>query len=256
MNVEISDDGAVRLIALDRPEKLNALNVPLARALREALEAAAGDADVRAVVLTGRGRAFCAGGDVDEMRAALPRAGELFARLTAHLHPAVMALATMPKPTIVALNGPVAGGGTGLALAGDLRYGGASAMLRSAHFKRGLVPAGGITWLLPRLVGLARAQEVLFGERTLDAPTMLRWGVLHRVVPDDDLLGAALAEARRLADGPTDAIATTKALLGDAAALEAALARERELNRASGNTAAAAEGIRAFLEKREARFWG
>ena len=256
MPVDISDKGAVRTITINRPEKLNALSLEIATDICNAVEAAAVDPAVRCLLLTGAGRAFSTGGDVNEMGEHLPRAGDLFYQLTDQLHDTVSAMLTMCKPVVTALNGIVAGGAIGMALAGDVRIAAESAQLLSAHFKRGFVPAGGATYLLPRLIGLSRTQALFFGERTLTSAEMHEWGLVHHLVPDGELAEFAMAEAQRLAAGPTQAIGETKRLLAaaDNLSAEELLKLESERNRDSGNTGDAVEGITAFLEDREPDF--
>ena len=246
MPVDISDKGAVRTITINRPEKLNALSLEIATDICNAVEAAAADSAVRCLLLTGTGRAFSTGGDVNEMGEHLPRAGDLFCQLTDQLHDTVSAMLTMCKPVVTALNGIVAGGAIGMALAGDVRIAAESAQLLSAHFKRGFVPAGGATYLLPRLIGLSRTQALFFGERTLTSAEMHEWGLAE----------FAMTEAQRLAAGPTQAMGETKRLLAAADNLtaEEQLELESERNRDSGNTGDAVEGITAFLEDREPDF--
>ena len=162
----------------------------------------------------------------------------------------------MPKPVLNSLNGIIAGGALGIALAGDYRIATKSTKLLSAHFKRGFVPAGGATYILPRLIGLARTQTLFFGGKTLDSNEMLEWGLVHEVVEDQYLNERTIFMAQELADGPTNAIAETKKLLidSDTLSLKQELEREREKNRDSGNSGDAVEGINAFIEKREPKF--
>ena len=256
MPIDIRDEGAVRIITLNRPAKLNALTLAMATDICNAVESAAADPSVRCLLLIGSGRAFSSGGDVNEMGEHLPRAGDLFYQLTDQLHDTVSAMLTMRKPVVTAINGIVAGGAIGMALAGDVRIAAESAQLLSAHFKRGFVPAGGATYLLPRLIGLSRTQALFFGERTLTSAEMREWGLVHHLVPDGELVEFAMTEARRLAAGPTQAMGETKRLLAAADNLtaEEQLELESERNRDSGNTGDAVEGITAFLEKREPEF--
>ena len=256
MSILVENDGNVRIIALNRPEKLNAITLEMATELNNAVKDAANDDGVRCVVITGKGRAFSSGGDVNEMGEHLPRAGDLFYKLTEQIHSCFATILTMRKPVLNSLNGIIAGGALGIALAGDYRIAAESTRMLSAHFKRGFVPAGGATYLLPRLIGLGRTQSLFFGGKTLNSSEMLEWGLVHEIVEDKYLNERALEMAKELASGPIEAIAETKRLLveSDTLSLEEELKRERERNRESGNSGDAVEGIKAFLEKREPKF--
>ena len=256
MTILVENDGNVRIITLNRPEKLNAITLEMATELNRAVKDAANDDSVKCVVITGKGRAFSSGGDVNEMGEHLPKAGDLFYKLTEQIHSCFTTILTMRKPVVNSLNGIIAGGALGFALAGDYRIAGESARMLSAHFKRGFVPAGGATYLLPKLIGLGRTQALFFGGKTLNSSEMMEWGLVHEVVEDKYLNERTLEMARELASGPTDAIAETKRLLveSDTLSLDKELKKERERNRESGNSGDAVEGIKAFLEKREPEF--
>ena len=256
MTIQIDNEENIRIISLNRPEKLNAITLKMATELNIAIKEAAKDADVKCLIITGKGRAFSSGGDVNEMGDYLPKAGDLFYKLTEKIHDSFSTLLTMPKPVVNSLNGIIAGGALGIALAGDYRIANQSTKLLSAHFKRGFVPAGGATYILPRLIGLARTQTLFFGGKTLNSDEMLEWGLVHEVIEDEYLSKRSIEIAQELADGPTNAIAETKKLLidSDTLSLKQELEREREKNRDSGNSGDAVEGIRAFIEKREPKF--
>jgi len=256
MTILISNEKNIRIISLNRPEKLNAITLEMATELNKAIQDAANDSTVKCLVITGEGRAFSSGGDVDEMGEYLPKAGDLFYKLTEQIHDSFSTLLTMPKPVVNSLNGIIAGGALGIALAGDYRIANISTKLLSAHFKRGFVPAGGATYILPRLIGLARMQTLFFGGKTLNSNEMLEWGLVHEVVDDDYLNKRTMEMAQELANGPTSAIAETKKLLidSDTLSLKQELERERDKNRDSGNSGDAVEGIKAFIEKREPNF--
>jgi 2-(1,2-epoxy-1,2-dihydrophenyl)acetyl-CoA isomerase len=256
--VRTSVERAVTTITIDRPERLNALDVPSMRALREALERAGHDARVRAVVLTGEGRAFCAGGDVatmDEHR----RAGtlsQLFHDLTGEQELAVRAVVGMPKPVLASLPGVAAGGGLALALAADWRIASEAAVLVPAFPALGAVPDGGLTYFLPHFLGLGLAQELLFTNARLPAAKARELGLLHEVVPAERLAARTAERAGELAGGPTFAYGRTKSLL--LSAFHESLAHQLGLERQGAFEAAEGgelpEGIRAFREKRPPAF--
>ena len=228
----------------------------MATELNQAVKNAANDKSVQCLVITGNGRAFSSGGDVDEMGDYLPKAGDLFYNLTEQIHSIFSTILRMEKPVINSLNGVVAGGSLGFALAGDYRIASESAMILRAHFKRGFVPAGGATYILPRLIGLGKTQALFFGGKTLNSEEMLDWGLVHEVVNDEQLKQRTVEIAKEIAAGPKTALAETKKLLleSDSLSLDEELKREREKNRESGNSGDAVEGIKAFLEKREPKF--
>ena len=256
MTIIIENNENIRTIILNRPKKLNSVNLKMATELNQAVKNAANDKSVQCLVITGNGRAFSSGGDVDEMGDYLPKAGDLFYDLTEQIHSIFSTILRMEKPVINSLNGVVAGGSLGFALAGDYRIASESAMILSAHFKRGFVPAGGATYILPRLIGLGKTQALFFGGKTLNSKEMLEWGLVHEVVNDEQLKRRTMEIAKEIAAGPKTALAETKKLLldSDSLSLDEELRREREKNRVSGNSGDAVEGIKAFLEKREPKF--
>jgi 2-(1,2-epoxy-1,2-dihydrophenyl)acetyl-CoA isomerase len=254
LRVEV--EGAVATLTLDRPEALNALTVPVKVALREALESIAVDRDVRAVILTGAGRAFCAGQDLAERDE--PDAAPLAFEVRERYNPIIRALRSMGQPVIAAVNGVAAGAGASLAFACDLRIAAADARFVLAFGRIGLVPDSGATWFLPRLVGPAKAAELALVGDPVDAAEALRLGLVSRVVPGDQLMDVARALAERLAAGAPLALALTKGALQRSMTidLDEALEGEAKLQGIAGASADHAEGLAAFREKRPPRFSG
>lgn len=246
--------GAIATITLNRPEALNALTAEMVRALRDAATRLADDATVRCIVFTGAGRAFCAGGDIREFTANAPRIGAFIRELSRVMHEAQMRLMTAPKPVIVSVNGAVAGGGFGLALSGDIVIAAESARFTSAYAKIGAAPDGGFSYLVPRAIGLRRAQELFFTDRTLTATEAQGLGLITRVVPDASLATEVNALAAQLAAGPTKAFALAKELF--AVEMEAQLERESLAITAASQTADFAAATGDFLEKRRPEFRG
>lgn len=255
-DILVARDGAVAVVTLNRPDVFNAFTLAMVRELRRELEVLTRDEGIGSIVLTGAGKAFCSGGDVQEMYANIHRAEQHFLDLTADHHAVVRLLVEGPKPVVCALNGVAAGGGYGLALCGDLRLASDKARFKPAYFKLGVAPDGGSTWLLPRLVGFSVAQRLLYHDRVMGAEEACALGLVHEVAPHDQLMERAMAEARALAAGPAFALAAAKRLLAATTSngLETQLALERKLNSASGGTAEFREGAAAFREKREPRF--
>ena len=250
-------EGAVLTLTLNNPRRLNALDPPLLEALLGHLRGAARDESIRALVITGAGRAFCAGGDLRALAELSPaRPGNAFYGLAAQFHLCVQEIRWMEKPVIAAVNGVAAGGGFSLALACDLRLMAASASLQFAYTSAGLVVDGGGSFSLPRLVGLGRALELAMLDEPVSAEQALGGGLVTRVVPDAELLGAAAALASRLAGGPVRTMGKTKRLLNGSfeRGLEAQLEAERHGISDSADSPEGREGVAAFLEKREPRF--
>jgi 2-(1,2-epoxy-1,2-dihydrophenyl)acetyl-CoA isomerase len=258
-HVRTAAEGGVLHVTLDRPEVLNSLNASMAAALREALDRAAADDAVRAVVLTGAGRAFCAGQD---LAAVLPQGGEPAPDLGDIVrdcyNPVVRALRGLEKPVVAAVNGVAAGAGANLALACDFVVAAEGASFVQSFCHVGLIPDSGGTWMLPRLVGLARATQLAMLGEKVAARQALEWGMVYAVVPGEELAGAAGALAARLAAMPTRGLGLTKRGLnaGLGSTLDAQLAAEEGLQREAGRTADYAEGVRAFVEKRRPAFVG
>jgi 2-(1,2-epoxy-1,2-dihydrophenyl)acetyl-CoA isomerase len=257
LRVETASDG-VRTITLDRADKLNAVNGALASALVTALADAARDDAVRVVVITGAGRAFCAGLDLSSPPE-LPSATRA-ERLDpfAWVGKWVLSVLACEKPVIASVNGPAAGAGFGLALACDIRLVASSARMTAGYVRRGLSPDAGVSYFLPRHVGLARAADILLSGRDVESAEAERIGLAALVVPDAELQGATAAYAARLAAGAPIAHALTKRLLAQTfdRSLDAALRDELTHIKYCFTTADVAEAMTAFREKRSPNFRG
>jgi 2-(1,2-epoxy-1,2-dihydrophenyl)acetyl-CoA isomerase len=255
----IDDDKAVRTLTLNRPAAYNSLTTELKEQLLAALRAAGADESVRAVVLTGAGKAFCAGQDLKE-HVRLLTSGDPAPLNTVerHYNPITLAIARMPKPVIAAVNGMAAGAGAAFAYAADLRIAAASAKFLMAFANVGLTADSGGSWTLPRLIGYGRAMELMLLAKPVDAARALEIGMVTQVVPDADVLDAAQTLAGQLAAGPTTAYATIKAAMQVAASadLPAALAEEARGQAVAGATADHSEAVEAFVAKRTANFTG
>lgn len=252
--VETQRDGGVITITLNRPDVLNAFDSAMHDGFRAALKEAR-DPEVRAVVLTGAGRGFCVGQDLKEFREG---AGDLGGRLRSTYNRNVVALATLEKPVLAAVNGPAAGAGLSLACACDLRLAAESATFVPAFIGIGLVPDTGATYFVSRILGYSRAFEWLASGKRLSAADAHAWGLVTEVVEDGKLAERAATLARELAAQPTRAVGMTKRLLQRAATstLEEQLELEAQLQVAAAESEDFAEGVAAFLEKREPRFTG
>jgi 2-(1,2-epoxy-1,2-dihydrophenyl)acetyl-CoA isomerase len=251
--------GSLAVITLNRPDKLNSFNEAQHRALKAAVDAAAASDTCRALILTGAGRGFCAGQDLsDRVRPEGGTAPDLGETLEKFYNPLIRAIRAMPKPVIAAVNGVAAGAGANLALACDLVIAARSARFVQAFSKIGLIPDSGGTWMLPRLVGEARAKALTMLAIPVPAEEAERIGMIYRAVNDDTLMREAIALGEALAKAPTRGLAETKLLLQRAFTLsfDQQLDDERDAQRRLGRSADYAEGVRAFMEKREATFRG
>jgi 2-(1,2-epoxy-1,2-dihydrophenyl)acetyl-CoA isomerase len=247
---------AVRLLTLNRPEKLNALNPEIHEALATAFGEIERDESVRAVLLSGAGRGFCSGADLTQNNGADLR--DLGVSIDSHYNPLVRRMRALPKPIIAAVNGVAAGAGANLALAADIVIAGSSASFTQAFIRIGLIPDAGGTWFLPHLVGDARARGLAMLGETITADEAERIGLIWKCLDDANLMETAYAMAAALAAKPTQALAAMKQAFNAAAtnSLDAQLDLERDLQRRMGFTPDFAEGVQAFKEKRPARFTG
>ena len=256
----IERQATVLVLTLNRPERRNALGPDDLRTLRLTLQRTAQDPGIRAVLLTGAGGAFSAGGDVSAMAESLEKGDlpEMFHDLVGEQERCVREIVEMPKPVVAALPGVAAGGGFSLALACDWRIGTPKTVLVTAFTALGGIPDGGLTYFLPHYLGIGGAQELLFGEGRLDAQRARELSLLHEVVPDSDLMSRAHARAQELARGPVAAYAGIKRLLVSSFSnsLETQLASERRAMVEATRGTELPEGIRAFRAKRPPRFDG
>ena len=250
----------IATLTLNRPERLNALGDTLREDLYDAVATAAADPDVGVLVITGAGRGFCSGGDVKAMSeraegGEAPPANERWAPLRDRV---ILAMHECSKPVIAAVNGAAAGAGMNLALACDLRIASTAAKFSQAFVKRGLTPDWGGSWFLPRIVGTAKACELIFTGETIDAPEALRLGIVNAVVAPEALMAETYALARKIAAGPAVAIALAKRAIhhNQDADLRAGLEFETFAQGICRTTEDSKEGVRAFMEKRAPQFRG
>ncbi len=253
MTILVESRPGYHVITLNRPERLNALTVEMADALLAALDAAQADPECRALLLTGAGRAFCAGQDLNAIVDLPPDA---IGGLLDHYNPLIRRIRDLPMPVICAVNGVAAGAGANLALACDIVLAAGSATFVQAFARIGLIPDCGGTWFLPRLVGMARARALALLAEPLPAAKAAEWGMIWQAVADGQLLPEAHALAVRLAGQAGAALALTKRALDAAETnnLDRQLDLERDLQAEAAASPDHAEGVRAFLEKRPPSF--
>ena len=249
-------DGAVAKITLDRPDVGNALDIPMARALMHAAIECDEDAGIRCVLMTGAGKLFCAGGDVAAFAAAGEALPSFLKEITTYIHAAISRFARMDKPLVTAVNGAAAGAGFSLSILGDIVLADPRAKFMLAYAGIGMSPDGGSTWLLPRLVGLRRAQELCLRNTMIDAPGAVAAGLATRITAEGELANEATSLAQELAAGPTHALGATRRLLLDSFSntLETQMELESRSIAAMGAGAQGREGIAAFVAKRTPDF--
>ncbi len=247
----------VALVTLNRPERRNALNNQLLVDLNNVFVQIAGDDTVRAVVVTGSGKGFCAGADLGGFQQA-PTGEQVYQIIIENYLPLMNRIVTLPKPVITAVNGVAAGAGASLALAGDLRIMGESASMMMAFSNIGLVPDGGASWFMIREMGYARAYQMAVEGGKVSAEQCVSWGLANKVVADDALLGEALAWAESLAKRPTLALGLTKQALNHAAtgSLASTIEFEARLQKQTIPSHDHMEGVMAFMQRREPDFQG
>lgn len=259
-NILFEEIGAVAVITLNRPKAFNAFNRDLAEELDYVLDGCSRKETTRAIVVTGAGKSFCAGGDVKEFRDNLKYMGAHLSMLTQVIHRAIATMHGMSKPVITAVNGMVAGGGMGLALAGDFVYASERAKFTMAYTNIGASPDGGSSYMLPRLVGLRRAFELVFENPILSAQQAKEWGLINDVIPgnEGEFREAILRRAQVLASGPTQAYARAKDLLyrSYSERLEDHMDLEALQIASCSYSHDFREGLAAFVEKRPPVFIG
>lgn len=250
--------GGVARVTLNRPDKLNSFNTEMHEALASALQAVAEGGDARCVVLTGAGRGFCAGQDLGDRNFADGVEPDLGATLEGWYNPLIRRIRSLEMPVIAAVNGVAAGAGANLALACDIVVAKKSVKFIQAFAKIGLVPDSGGTWMLPKLIGEARAKALAMTAAPVSAEQAEAWGMIWQAVDDDGFEGAVEALAEGFAKAPTKGLGLIKQAIQAAGSnsMDAQLDLERDLQRAAGRTADYREGVAAFLEKRPPQFRG
>ena len=256
LKLDIADN--VATITLDRPDAANSINLQMGEELCDVATRCDEDANVRAIVLTGAGKMFCAGGDLASFANTDDEMPLLLKRLVTALHAAISRFARGDAPVICAVNGTAAGAGFSMAMATDLAIASSEAKFTMAYTAAGLSPDGSSSFYLPRLVGTRRTAELMLTNRRLSAEEALQWGLINQVVPPEEVMPTAMALAKQLASGPTKAYGTVKKLLTQtfSESLETQMELEGRWIADSARTADVKEGISAFFEKRKPDFKG
>ena len=256
--IVVERSGALGVLTLNRPDRLNAIDSAMTGALVAGMNELLNDDAVRAVLISGAGRAFCAGTDLNEAQArqSSPNAGRGGDALRDHFNPLIMRMVTAPKPIVAAINGPAAGVGCALALAADIVLAARSATFIQAFVRIGAVPDAGSSWLLPRLAGRSRAMAMMMLGEPISAERAVQWGIVHELHDDDVLASEAHILATRLSNGPTLAYAAVKRLVagGTSGELEAHLWLEAAEQDAAFDTLDHREGVAAYSERRSPKF--
>lgn len=254
--VTIRKEEGIATLMLDRPEAFNAFNMDMVSTLADHLITLAADTEIRVIIISGEGKAFCAGGDL-KWAVAFPQGPPAgFHKLAARFHQAILEIRRMPKPVIAAINGIAAGGGFSLALACDFRVMAESAVLRQAYTSSGLCIDGGGSFTLPRLVGLARAMEIMAFDQPISSGQALSWGLVTKVVKLESVLEETIRMAHELAQKSIHSFGWSKRLLTDAfnTSFETHIDRERRGLRSCAAHPEGKEGLKAFVEKRKPVF--
>jgi 2-(1,2-epoxy-1,2-dihydrophenyl)acetyl-CoA isomerase len=256
--VVVDTEGATAVIRLNRPDVMNAMNVDMAEGLLEAVSRIAAMGEIRAVLVRGEGRSFCAGGDVAGFVRNQGRITDHIDELVGPLHKAISALVELPVPSVAMLHGAVAGAGFGLAMACDFAVAAHNSKFTLAYSRLGASPDSASSWMLPRLVGFRKAMEIALLSDLFDAEEALRLGLVNKVVPADRIESEVQSLLARLAQGPTRAYGRIKTLMraSGSASLDAQLAAEFDAFQASARTNDFAEGVKAFVDKRNPQFGG